>query len=175
MRHFGTILSDVRKRYEKQRSRDRRLVCADGFHMDCDVLKLRKAVWTNDDLTRINSPTGEIFFSIWISEDDARSGRAKYNIHSYGLRQLKAYRIAANDFCDQFRIAFRKVRKSWPNVSTRFGCATLMEGWFETGEKSFGCNALALMYRFEKEIMPIIDDLLKQRLRPPKRARAAVA
>ena len=90
MRPLAAMLSDVRKRYEKQPSRDRQLVCANGLHMNCDVLKLRKATWTNDDLAKINSPTGGIFFSIWIPRAEARSGRANYNIHSYRIRELKS-------------------------------------------------------------------------------------
>jgi hypothetical protein len=174
MRHFGVMLSEARKQYEKQRSRDRELVCADGFHMDCDVLKLRKAAWTNDDPAKINSPTGGIFFSIWVSQEDARSGRAKYNIHSYAHRKLKSYRIASNDFCNEFRAAFERLRKRWPNVSTDFGCATLMEGWFKIENKTFARDVLKLMNQFE-ELAAIIDDLLKRRLKLPRRVRAAVA
>src|SRR3954462_7505739 len=140
MRHFGAMLSEARSRYERQRSRDRELVCADGFHMDCDVLKLRKETWTNDDPTKINSPTGGIFFSIWVAHEDARNGRAKYNIHSYGHRKLKNYRIASNDFCDDFRAGFKPLQTRWPNVSTDFGCVTLMEGWFKIDEEKFARN-----------------------------------
>src|SRR5262249_26296321 len=145
MRRFGAMLRGARKRYEALPSRDPGLICADGYHMNCDVLKLRKAAWTNDDPTKITSPTGGIFFSIWVTDEGARSGRANYNIHSYAHRQLKSYRIASNEFCDDFRVVFRKLRKRWPNVSTDFGCATLMEGWFKIDEKTFSRDALRLM------------------------------
>jgi len=167
MRRFGKLLSEARKRYERDRSRDPALVCADGFHMDCDVLKLRKASWTNDALTKISNPTGGIFFAIWISDEGARIARANYNIHAYRLRNLKAYRIAGNDFCDDFRTAFKKVRTFWPNVSTDFGCLTLMEGWFEIDQKTFPRDVLALMHQFD-DVAAIIDNLLQQRIKPSK-------
>jgi hypothetical protein len=167
------MLSDARQRYEKLPARDPELICADGFHMNCDVLKLRKAAWTNDDPTKINSPSGGIFFSIWVTEDGAGSARANYNIHSYAHRKLKSYRIASNDFCDHFRSEFEKLRQSWPNVSTDFGCATLMQGWFPIKESSFPKDILKLMKQFE-EVAAIIDDLLKRRMKAPKRSRAVV-
>jgi hypothetical protein len=174
MGRFGAMLSDARKRYEKLPDRDPELSCADGFHMNCDVLKLRKSAWTNDDPTKINSPTGGIFFSIWVGEEGARSGRAKYNIHSYGHRKLKSYRIASNDFCNDFRVAFKRLRKCWPNVSTDFGCVTLMEGWFNIDQKSFPRDVLRLMKQFD-DVAVIIDELLKRRTKVPMRGRAAVA
>src|SRR5690349_16446113 len=103
MRRFGATFGLVQKRYAKLQSRDRELVCAEGFYMDCDVLKLRKAAWTNDDPTIVRSPTGGIFFAIWITGEGARDGRANYNIHSYGHSKMKRYRIASNDFCSEFR------------------------------------------------------------------------
>ncbi len=170
MRRFGGMLRDARKRYERLPSRDPDLICADGYHMKCDVLKLRKAAWTNDDPTKINSPTGGIFFSIWVTEEGVSSGRANYNIHSYGHRKLDRYRIASNEFCDDFRVAFKKLHKFWPNVSTEFGCTTLMEGWFEMDQKTFPREVLRLMKQFD-DVAAIIDDLLKVRTRIPKRGR----
>ena len=168
MRRFGAMLSDARKRYEKRPSRDPELICADGFHMDCDVLKLRKAAWTNDDPTKINSPTGGIFFSIWVGDEGAASGRAKYSIHSYGHYKLKRYRIASNEFCNAFRASFKKLRKFWPHVSTAFGSQTLMEGWFEIDATTFLQDTLKLMTQFE-DVAAIIDELLKKRSKVPRR------
>ena len=71
MRRYGKLFNTIKNRYDKQRGRDAELVCATGFHLNCDVLKLRKATWTNDDVNKINSPTGGIFFSIWITDDGA--------------------------------------------------------------------------------------------------------
>jgi hypothetical protein len=77
---------------------------------------------------------------------------------------LKSYRIASNDFCNDFRVAFKKLRKCWPNVSTDFGCVTLMEGWFDINEKTFAREVFRLMNKFE-DLAAIIDDLLKRRLK----------
>ena len=41
--------------------------------MNCDVVKLRKAAWTNDDPKKIDSSSGGIFFSIWVSNNSAAS------------------------------------------------------------------------------------------------------
>ena len=171
---IGSILTAVRKRYEALPDRDRGLVCADGFHMECDVLKLRKGAWTNDDPTQITSPTGGIFFSIWVSGDGARDGRASYNIHSYGHYKLKQYRIASKEFCRDFRDAFEPLRHSWPHVSTEFRSQTLMEGWYAIDEKTFPQDTLKLMHQFDN-VAAIIDHLLKLRTKGTKRGRGAVA
>jgi hypothetical protein len=168
------MLSDARKRYEKLPSRDPELICAVGFHMNCDVLKLRKAAWANDDPTKINSPTGGIFFSIWVSDEGARDGRANYNIHSYGHYKLKRYRIASHDFCNDFRASFKRLRKYWPHVSTEFGSQTLMEGWFAIDARTFPKDTLKLMTQFE-DVAAVIDELLKKRSKVPRRGRAAGA
>ena len=142
--------------------------------MGCAVLKLQKAGWTNDDLSKMGNQTG-IFFSIWISEAGGARGRAEYNIHAMSVRKLKRYRLTGNGFCDRFRNAFQKRRASWPNVSTDFGCGTLMQGWFKVDAKSASRDALALMNRFDDEVAPIIDALLKQQEKLVKGGRAAVA
>jgi hypothetical protein len=142
--------------------------------MECDVLKMRKRAWTNDDLTSIRSPTGGIFFSIWVTEKGGQEGRAEYNIHSYGLQKLKAYRIKGRDFCEEFRGRFETMRKAWPNVSTKYGCTTLMEGWFAMDKKSFARDALAMMDQFEG-VAGIIDELLEKRVRVSGRGRQAEA
>jgi hypothetical protein len=162
VRPFGAIFQDVRRRYEIQATRDPDLICADGFHGNCDVLKWRKASWTNDDPTNIKSPMGGIFFSIWITEDGGRAGRAEYNLHSYGLGKLPAYKIAAREFCGQFRAAFSGISGSWPNVRTDFGPGTLMQGWFKIHPKSLADQVLTVVGEF-REVAMIIDHLLAQR------------
>ncbi len=87
---------------------------------------------------------------------------------------MKSYRIVSNDFCDDFRTAFKKLQRFWPNVSTEFGCATLMEGWFKIDRKTFTRDVLRLMTQFD-DIAAVIDDLLKRRTKVPKRRRAAGA
>jgi hypothetical protein len=173
MGRFGEIFRDIKTRYEKQPRREPELICREGFHMNCDVLKLQKASWTNDDLSKIGNPKGGIFFSIWITEEGGRRGRADYNIHAIRLRELKGYRLTGNDFCDQFRKRFKRLSGSWPNVNTDGGCLTLFEGWIEIEDKSFVRDVLMLMNRFQ-EIAPVIDDLLNQRIKPPKRGGNAV-
>ena len=171
MRHYGQLFQEIKARYDKQPTRDPELICAQGFHLNCDVLKLRKRTWTNDDPTKINNPNGGIFFSIWITDEGAISHRAEFNIHAYYLPKLTNYRIGAKDFCQQFRIAFNKLHSDWPNVSTDFGSMTLMQGWFHIHEKTFTRDVLALMKQFEP-VASIIDDLLKQRVKAPKRGSA---
>src|SRR5438477_10398889 len=91
---FLDYLSDAKSKYERQRARDGQLICRVG-DMNCAVLKLQKAAWTNDDLSKIGNQTG-IFFSIWITEAGASGGRAEYNVHAMSLRKLKRYSITDN-------------------------------------------------------------------------------
>jgi hypothetical protein len=42
-----------------------------------------------------------------------------------------------------------------------------MEGWFEIDQKTFPRDVLALMHQFD-DVAAIIDDLLKQRIKPSK-------
>src|SRR5262245_19349229 len=128
LEHLFKSFADAKSRYERQAARDRLMICRAGPHLDCAVLKLQKLAWTNDDLKTMGNRTG-IFFSIWITEAGAAEGRAEYNIHAMSLRKLKSHRLAGNEFSDHFREAFGKVRTAWPNVSTDFGCSTLMQGW----------------------------------------------
>jgi hypothetical protein len=167
VRPYSEIFRTIKTRYDHLPGRNPQLICAQGFHMNCDVLKLRKSHWTTDDPTKITSPNGGIFFSIWISEKTAAAHRAEYNIHSYKHKQLTAYRIASQDFCRQFRAEFAAVSKHWPHVSTDFASQTLMQGWFEIRPKTFVADTLKLMKRFEQPA-DMIDHLLAQRSRPEK-------
>ena len=142
--------------------------------MNCAVVKLQKAAWTNDDLTKMGNQTG-IFFSIWVGEVSAAKGRVNYNIHAMSVRKLKSYRLTGNEFSDRFREAFDKVRAAWPNLSTDYGCGTLMQGWYEINQKSFASDALSLMNQFDQQVAPIIDRLLDQSRRAAKPGRPAVA
>jgi hypothetical protein len=177
MIHAETILksfADAKAGYEQQPARDASIICRAGPHMDCAVVKLQKPEWTNDDLTKMGNRTG-IFFSIWVGEAGAAKGRADYNIHAMSVRKLKSYRLTGNEFSDRFRKAFNKVRAGWPNVSTDYGCCTLMQGWYDINPKSFASDAMKLMRQFDKQVAPIIDRLLDQSRRAGKSARAAVA
>src|SRR5689334_6965747 len=71
---------------------DRQLVCRVGYHMDCAVLKVQKAEWTNDNLSAMGNQTG-VFFSIWITQKRSAAGRAEYNIHAMQLRKVNGFRL----------------------------------------------------------------------------------
>src|SRR5262245_13553557 len=174
---FLESFADAKSQYEVRPARKPSLICRSGLHMSCAVLKLQKTDWTNDDLSTMRNQTG-IFFSIWVTEAGAGKSRADYNIHAMGLRKLKGYRLAGNAFCDRFRKAFEKVRKSWPNVSTDFGCCTLMQGWYHINQQSVASDAMALMDKFEREVSPIIDALLlesKKSTADANRSRRAIS
>jgi len=160
----------VKARYERQPGREAGMICRAGPHMGCAVMKLQKARWTNDDLSKMGNQTG-IFFSIWVGEAGAAKGRAAYNIHAMSVRLLRGYRLTGNEFCDRFREEFERGKRSWPNVTTDFGCCTLMQGWFEITRKSLARDTLALMKRFDKNVAPIIDGLMMQRLKAVKGGR----
>jgi hypothetical protein len=157
--------AQAKSAYEKRATRQREIICRAGPHMNCAVLKMQKAAWTNDDLRKMGNQSG-IFFSIWAGDNAARKGRADYNIHAMSVRELKRYRLTGNQFCDDFRDAFAKTRASWPNVETDFGCQTLMQGWFDIDPKRFASDVLQLMNRFDDKVAPIIDKLLEQRIKP---------
>jgi len=109
-----------------------------------------------------------IFFSIWVGETGAAKGRADYNIHAMSVRKLKSYRLTGNEFSDRFREAFHKVRAPWPNVSTNYGCCTLMQGWYDIRPASVASDAVNLMKKFDQHIAPIIDRLLDDSRRMEK-------
>jgi hypothetical protein len=176
LKSFLKSFADAKSQYEK-RPRGRRprrptgLICRVG-DMNCAVLKLQKAAWTNDDLSKIGNQTG-IFFSIWITQAAADQGRIDYNIHAMSVRKLKRYKLTGNALADRFREEFASVRPHWPNVSTAFGCQTLMQGSYPLRARFVARDALALMRRFETELAPIIDDLLQQRAKPVSQGRGA--
>jgi len=161
LEHALKSLADAKARYQRQTARDPSIICRAGPHMDCAVVKLQKLDWTNDDLTKMGNQTG-IFFSIWVGEAGAAKGRAAYNIHAMSVRKLKSYRLTGNDFSHRFRGAFKKVRAAWPNVSTDYGCCTLMQGWYDINQRSFSSDAVSLMNQFDQQVAPIIDRLLDE-------------
>jgi len=174
LEHVLKSFADAKARYERQATRNPSMICRAGAHMDCAVVKLQKTAWTNDDLTKMGNQTG-IFFSIWVGEAGAIKGRADYNIHAMSVRKLKSYRLTGNEFSDRFREAFHKVRVAWPNVSTDYGCCTLMQGWYDINHRSVASDAMRLMNQFDQQVAPIIDRLLDQSRRAGKRGRRAVA
>lgn len=156
---FDAIFGRIKSRFAAHPSDG--LVCKQGFYKNCFVLKLQKPLWTNDPMDRVQNESG-IFFSIWIEEKAAHSGRANYNIHALKLRGLRQFTIASRDFAADFRKRFASVRNAWPNVSTEYGPLTLMEGWIEFSPDSCEADILALMERF-RQLSPFIDRLLETR------------
>jgi hypothetical protein len=172
MKRFRYAFRNVKRRFDAKAAHgEPGLVCKLGSYGGSVVLKLQKPSWTNDSMRRVPDDTG-IFFSVWLDEDDAEKGRANYNIHALKLRKLEGYRLTSNDFADDFRRAFERVRRSWPNASIDYGPQTLMQGWIEIDARRFERDVLDLMHRFDGELSPIIDDLLARREVPsPKRPR----
>ncbi len=93
-----------------------------GTYQGCPFLKLDKANWHNRGEVKI---PGEIFFSIWMDEND----RINYNIHAFKLRHLTAYKLQGRKFAADFRNRLQSSMQNWPNVSVAFGPLTLMQGW----------------------------------------------
>src|SRR5947207_11701935 len=56
-----------------------------------------------------------------------------------------------------FSIWVGEVGAAWPNVSTDYGCCTLMQGWYDINPKSVASDALRLMKQFDNQVAPIID------------------
>jgi hypothetical protein len=168
MLSFSQHFQSIKTRYEAQKKRDPALICRTGFYGNCPVLKLQKAVWTNDDMKAVPNQTG-IFFSIWLDEESVKRQQLKYNIHALKLRQLTAYRATSIDFAKEFRQQFASLQSDWPNIRVDFGPLTLMQGWIPMIEKNMDRDVLGLMNRFGK-IVPIIDTMLQARLRPQKHA-----
>ena len=124
-----------------------------GEWLDCPVLKLDKPHWHN----RGEVPTpGQIFFSIW----QEGNGELNYNIHAFKLRNLKQYKLESRKFAEAFRAHFEL--KGWPNVSTKFGPLTLMQGWIPHDPAKLDHNLDSLIANFCR-MHHQIDALLDER------------
>ena len=159
VQQLGAVFAKIKARFD-ERNRDG-LICKQGFHKACSVLKLQKPSWTNDPTYRVQNKSG-IFFSVWMNEVSTRKNHANYNIHALKLRQLEGYSITSRDFANDFRKIFASMRNAWPNVSVDYGPLTLMQGWIKIDQNSFEKDTLALMERF-KHLSPLIDRLLESR------------
>ena len=95
-----------------------------GTYQGCPFLKLDKANWHNRGEVKI---PGEIFFSIWMDEND----RMNYNIHAFKLRHLTGYNLQGRKFAADFRDRLQSTKQNWPNISVEFGPLTLMQGWVD--------------------------------------------
>jgi hypothetical protein len=134
------------------------LETAIGEYQDCVFLKLYKNSWANPSDNVITSPS-RIFFSVWINNDN--TGKLFYNIHALKLRHLKGYKIESRKFADSFRTAFSPFEKQWPNVSTKFGPLTLMEGSININLNELNPTTLSLCQKF-MDIQHLIDETLEK-------------
>jgi len=160
LRSVDASFREIKRRYD-ERHGGQELVCKQGFYTNCAVLKLQKPSWTNDPMNQVRNRSG-IFFSVWISEESAKTSRANYNIHALKLRKMKGYSITSRDFAEEFRKIF--VKKSWPNVSVDYGPLTLMEGWEEVALNKLEDDILPMLERFH-QVSPVLDRMLAKRSR----------
>ncbi|PQA97105.1 hypothetical protein B0A69_03410 [Chryseobacterium shigense] len=129
------------------------------------ALKIYKPEWASNVQSPLNAP-GRIFFSVWVSEKSIGEGKLYYNIHALKVRALKAYKIPARSFAEEFRTRFEKEKENWENVSVKYGPLTLMEGWVVLKHDQLQDDLLKLAHQF-MTISPLIDELLnKYRLKP---------
>ncbi len=133
-----------------------RLHTAVGEYQNSVFLKLFKTEWANPSADLLTSPS-RIFFSVWIDLDN--DTQLFYNIHALKLRQLKGYKIESRKFADVFRAAFKTFEKEWPNVSTRFGPLTLMQGQVNLSPEALKATAGKLTLSFFR-ISHLIDQAL---------------
>jgi len=127
-----------------------------GVWLDSVVLKIQKPSWRNSDATPFKNA---IFFSVWVSDETLAQNKLYYNIHALKLRELKAYKLKSRDFAQNFRIQFKSLEDEWPNVSTKFGPLTLMEGWVTIDDDNLEGQIQNLAQKL-LNIHFIIDDLL---------------
>ena len=114
--------------------------------LGCPVIYLDKPHWHNRGEVPI---PGQIFFSIWQDQ----TGRVNYNIHALKLRNLKRYKLESRKFAEAFRANFDP--EGWPNVSTKFGPLTLMQGFIDASDEQ-----LAHVIQMFIETHHVIDELL---------------
>lgn len=130
-----------------------------GVWLNSVVLKTQGKDWFPSDAAPFS--TG-IFFSVWVSDDTISKGRLYYNIHALKLRDIKTHRLQSREFADAFRAEFKANQAEWPNVSTKFGPLTLMEGWIPLDDKTIVGDIRALAKKF-LAVAPITHKLLAER------------
>lgn len=130
------------------------LNCVTGEMLDCAVLKLQKDAWTDG-----GSGQG-VFFSVWLGEKELKKGRFNYNIHAYGLRTRPGYAVKPREFAAAFREGFDST--AWPNVGTKSGPQTLMQGWMVADLQTFEREVRRLIKLFAA-MHRVIDVLLEER------------
>ena len=157
--HFD-IFQTAAAQLDKKILSKKQIEIATGMILESVFLKLYKTHWANATPDPLTSPS-RIFFSVWLNDKAIKEGKLLYNIHALKLRQLKGYSITSREFATAFRIKFKTFEKHWPNVSTKFGPLTLMEGWTKLNEATIQDDIIKLGKQF-LEIDYLIDDLLEK-------------
>ena len=125
---YLSLFRQVVDKLDKRLLDQKQLQVEPGVWLDSVVLRLYKQHWANNpDAKPQTGPA--IFFSIWIGIAGVKEHKLFYNIHALKLRKLNGYAITNRKFADDFRKQFKSVEHNWPNVSTKFGPQTLMQGW----------------------------------------------
>ena len=137
---------------------EKQLEIKTGIWLESVVLKLQKKTWANNP-DEVFKPGPSIFFSVWIGDQSLKEGKLLYNIHAFKLRKLKKYAIESRKFATAFRTAFKKFEDQWPNVDTKFGPLTLMEGWIVLNEDTLSRDIAVLAQRFSA-IDYLVDDAM---------------
>ena len=148
---YLAVLESVRHKQAGRLFRDFQLCCETGEWLDCAVLKLQKAGWSDKGMGQ------GIFYSIWLGEPDIAKGRLNYNLHALKLGAQKSCGVKPVAFAKAFRGRFQS--KGWPNVSTNYGPQTLMQGWVALSLDTFGRDVWALIERFVA-MHQVLDELL---------------
>jgi len=133
---------------------------AAGIVMDAVFLKLYKKKWATPSTDPLTA-TSRIFFSVWVTDAGIKAQKIYYNIHALKLRQLTGYTIESRKFAAAFRDAFKTYQHDWPNVSTQYGPATLMEGWISIDTENYEDQVTGLANNF-LQIEHLIDQTLLQ-------------
>jgi hypothetical protein len=146
--------AEILTAYQRAVDRNRALIEANLLEarvtesLGCPVLYIDKPSWHNRGEVEI---PGQIFFSVWMDEQ----GQTNYNIHALKLRHIKLYKLESRKFAAAFRDRFDPT--GWPNVSTAFGPATLMQGWVDFSDEQLDSLIVGFI-----GMLPLIDRLLKE-------------
>lgn len=125
---YLSLFQQAVDKLDKKLLNQKQLQVETGVWLDSVVLRLQKRHWANNPDTKPQTGSA-IFFSIWIGIADIKEHKLFYNIHALKLRKLNNYALTSRRFANDFREQFKSVEHNWPNVSTKFGPQTLMQGW----------------------------------------------
>jgi hypothetical protein len=151
LKEFESACSKINKQQLAQHS----LHLFTGVVLNSVVVKIYKPEWSNDPPNAVTA-SSRIFFSVWINSATIKENRLYYNIHAFKLRQINGYKITSRLFAERFRDQFKRFSKDWPNVDTKYGPLTLMQGWKPLDHESLQADIIELVQQFYK-IAPFID------------------